>query len=596
MSDENEYSGSGSFVGGSEPEAAKAPKKSSVADRQIVKNNGATVADAKNVDQTQVGKDALAISDSLGNPEPPIGSVLYGVAKEVAPYVLGGLGLKAAWDVLSSNKSQTSNDGANGGWDKTTAGKPANATLGAPAPQATTVPAAATTAAPIPQSAPATGPAPAPLGVPNPSQQVAMPGEQQPQMKYGETKYNVPTASPEVAVAPPAQAAPVAVEPKPLDPVQQAKIDKMAAETALINQRAAQDAEAHANEQRRRDEGHANRLAKDAQRAETKVQEGQGKAFNNQDNTIIANQKEMQQKAALNEQNVPKFKPAPAATEPKAIAEPVKGTNVAVASLLPPENPPATTVISEAAAPASTPVKEGVAPPKWRGGSEGSALQLFGATKKTLEPKHIAGVEVFKDFVGGELAPSTGGTIKEFPQFTEFFKKHTGETLSPNAEGKYPRLTETQVSKLHSGIQSELENAVKGGKLKTLGKGAMAAAGLLGLTEAVQAAQKGDFGPLGEAGFAGLLTKAVGGVAATALTPSEAGAPIVGNTKQQQQNIEVSQRPGVRAYAEILKNRLSGEEYNKAISDFAATNPKRGDYAAMQELFRQQAEKKKAKR
>jgi hypothetical protein len=57
------------------------------------------------------------------------------------------------------------------------------------------------------------------------------------------------------------------------------------------------------------------------------------------------------------------------------------------------------------------------------------------------------------------------------------------------------------MQKLHAGIRTELEDAVKGNKLGTLGKGAMAAAALLGLTGAVQAAQKGDFGPLRQAGF-----------------------------------------------------------------------------------------------
>lgn len=573
MSDENEYSGSGHFVGESEQAAPKAAKKSSVAERQVVKNNDAPVAEAKNVDQQQVGQNAVAISDAMGNPQPPIGDVLTGVGKQLAPYAIGGatmLGLKKAWDVLSSQQAQTSNDGAKGGWDRTTAGKPANAALGAaPAPEAAPVPAAATTATPIPEAAPKAAAVPAATFPATATQQPSISG-------YGTTTTNAPTGAPNVAVAPPAEVAPAPVQPMTKEQRDQISWERSEARKAEL---------------------HANKLAADAKRAEGKIQKSQGQSISAGDAALV---KQGAKNTIINAADA--GVKALAKTTPPATSVAPPAPNLAT-----PAQAPATVAEAQAKGPAigtpqevakaSTPAPtEGIAPPKWRGGSEGSALQLFGATKKTLEPKHMAGLEVFKDFVGGELAPSTGGTIKEFPQFTEFFKKHTGETLSPNAEGKYPRLTESQVSKLHSGIRSELEDAVKGGKLKNLGKGAMAAAALLGLTGAVQAAQKGDFGPLEEAGFSGLLAKAVGGTAATLLTPGEAAAPTVGFTKQEQQTREVAQRPGVRAYAEILKNRLSGEEFNKAISDFAATNPKRGDYAAMQELFRQQAEAKKAKK
>ena len=313
MPDKNEYSGSGSFVGDFEPEAPKAAKKSSVTDRQIVKNNGATVADAKNVDQTQVGKDALAISDALGNPEPPIGSVLYGVAKEVAPYVLGGLGLKAAWDLLSSNKSQTSNDGANGGWGKTIAGKPENATLGAPAPQATTVPAAATTAAPIPETAPA------------------------------------PNVMPEGPAAPPAGT----VE-KPIDPVQQAKIDSIKA----ANERAA---EAHANEQRRKDNAEArSQAAHDAKlavQAEAKSQKSpSGKPFEGDALLEIQSKKNAVAKSIDAEAKLNAIKSAPANVPPVAAAPVVDMPSVAAT---PTATPPAP---SAPIAEAVTPVVESKAP------------------------------------------------------------------------------------------------------------------------------------------------------------------------------------------------------------------------------------------
>ena len=150
-----------------------------------------------------------------------------------------------------------------------------------PAPQA---------AAPTP-----TTPAPAPTGVPTPAPQVAMPGEPQPQMKYGETKYNVPTASPEVPVAPPAEVAPAPVAPKPIDPVQQARLDAIAADQRRKD-------EAHAASERRKDEAHANRLAADAKRNAETVQKSQGKAstsLSNNANALVANVAEGKIKADL---------------------------------------------------------------------------------------------------------------------------------------------------------------------------------------------------------------------------------------------------------------------------------------------------------
>lgn len=113
------------------------------------------------------------------------------------------------------------------------------------------------TVPPVPETTANVVPTPAqPQNVPVPT-----PSEQQPQMKYGETKYNVPVASPEVPVAPPAEVAPAPVQPKPVSELEQLRIEK-----ARFDLEAAKAKEARAAE------AHASRLAADAKRAEAKAQ------------------------------------------------------------------------------------------------------------------------------------------------------------------------------------------------------------------------------------------------------------------------------------------------------------------------------------
>lgn len=467
MSDENEYAGSGHFVGESESVAPKAAKKSSVTERQIVNTNTAPVAEAKPVDQQQVGQNAVAISNAMGNPQPPIGDVTSSVASQLSPYLIGGaavLGLKKAWDVLTNDKGQTSNDGSKGGWDRTTASKPANSSLGS-AP----VPAATTTAEPIPEKAPV-------ATVPSPAPQVTVSAEPQPQIQYGETRINAPTGVPS-PIAPPAEVAPAPVEPKPLSELEQLRLEKARFELEALKAKEARAAELHAN-----------RLAADVKRAETKAQN-------------------KTPSGALSPQDEQMLKSSEKAKIEKAIIADQKATSISkapVASVAPPVAPVATVepVVTQTNAPAQPTAAVPPKGPKWPGGAEGSAVQLFGGTKKNFTPESQAAVEMFKEFVGGPLSmPPTGGTINQIPEASKFYEKYTGEPLPRNAEGKLTRIPEEQMQKLHSGIRSELEQAVNGNKLGTLGKGAMAAAALLGLTGAVQAAQKGDFGPLRQAGF-----------------------------------------------------------------------------------------------
>ena len=95
-----------------------------------------------------------------------------------------------------------------------------------------------------------------------------------------------------------------------------------------------------------------------------------------------------------------------------------------------------------------------------------------------------------------------GGLHPEQKQhFNRFVSERMGVDLK---EGKLPedfRWTTENRNKLAESVQTELQQHAKAGTLGKLGKGALAAATLLGISEAVKAAQKGDYGPLREAGF-----------------------------------------------------------------------------------------------
>ena len=388
-----------------------------------------------------------------------------------------------------------------------------------------------------------------------------------PQNGYSATTLNQPTGvpSPVAGGAPaPAEAAPAPV--KPLDPVAQARVEAIAAEQRRKDAADARAAEAHAAEQRRRDEIHELNKAK---AAETKIQQSQGKASSQ---TSTAEQ--VLQAKALSEKNArdkaitaelktsnakPLGAPAPAVT-PAAVTPPATPTVTPPATATPsvtPTTAPAPEVAPAATTPATTPPAAttpatpetvGKKPPKWPGGAEGSAVQqLFGGTKKTLEPKHLAALELFKDYVGGPLTmPASGGSIHQIDKANSFVEKYSGAPLPRTEDGKLARLPESQIKDIHAGINNELTDAVKNGKLGTLSKGALAAITLLGLTGAVNAAQKGDFGPLREAGFdiggpvaagklgLGLLSKA-GGLGFSALT-------YAGNAGEANEKAQVAKR------------------------------------------------------
>jgi len=348
------------------------------------------------------------------------------------------------------------------------------------------------------------GPTAAPTGVPSAQPQFTVAGQAQPQMQYGQTNTTAPAGAltPLNPVQQPAgEPAIPTTDPKPVDPVVQAKLDAYAAEERRRQL-------AFDNQQRRLDAEHQAKLDKQVASAKPKAKPNE---------TISI--KEITSPAEIPSTDVASRQ----ATQPIVEAGTIKpgkaygSTDVLDQAALK-SQPLIDTEKQLEAAGQSKPASKTKAPVvasaekvaeaaekaklKWPGGSEGSALQqFFGATKKTLSPEHMASLEMFKDYVGGSLAPSTGGTIKEISQANEFVKKYSGSPLPMGENGKLARLPDEQIAKVNEGIRTELEDAVKGGKLSKLGKGAMAAAALLGLTEAVQAAQKGDFGPLRQAGF-----------------------------------------------------------------------------------------------
>jgi hypothetical protein len=242
---------------------------------------------------------------------------------------------------------------------------------------------------PAPQAAAPTAPvpAPAPTGIPQPAPQVAMPGEQQPQMKYGETKYNVPTASPDIPVVPPVEVAPAAVAPL---------TDKQRREKAMA------DLAEH-----RLEEAKKASAAAEVKKTETTVQKSQGKAFNNQDNTILSNAEKIKAEKSIEAAGVTK---APKAAPVASVAPPVVAPPVVA-----PAPVAATPVAPVAAAPAVPPATGSLTKEQkgmknylvsqYGGGPEGEA-----AYKKTIDI--LGEVPAYEKGQGGGLSKEANDTIK----------------------------------------------------------------------------------------------------------------------------------------------------------------------------------------
>lgn len=147
-----------------------------------------------------------------------------------------------------------------------------------------------------------------------------------PAKAYGQQSLNVPTGAPNVAVAPPAEMAPTAVEPKPMSEIERLRVEK-----AQFDLEAARAKEARAAEL------HANRLAADAKRAEASNQKRQGQVKSNisaQDQSILADNAEAKARAAVVASGQPK---PPTASPIGGTAMPIQGAATPPAGTPPPK-------------------------------------------------------------------------------------------------------------------------------------------------------------------------------------------------------------------------------------------------------------------
>jgi hypothetical protein len=278
----------------------------------------------------------------------------------------------------------------------------------------------------------------------------------------------------------------------------------------------------------------------------------------------------------------------PVATTTETPAAPVATDAERVQALKDLEEPATKTtnekIVEAVTTPKETP-KEEFVPRKWPGtskggaGAEGFALQQLGASRATYSKEHAAALEILKDRTNGILTQSpSGGGIHQQDQLSKMYEDYTGKPIPKTEKGGWARIPDSQVAELHAGILNELQEAAKGGKLKSLGKGALAAAALLGISEAVQAAQKGNFGPLKEAGF-DIGIGVLGGPAVMAGQMALTGQTLASGMtpkgqKEFQNRQEILGREGVKDYLQMLKQlNPNPADYTKAAEQYLATNP-----------------------
>jgi hypothetical protein len=262
------------------------------------------------------------------------------------------------------------------------------------------------------------GPAPAPVGVPQVAPQVAMPGAQQPQMQYGATTTNAPTGVPS-PIAPPAEVAPAPVQPKPIDPVQQARLDAISADQRRKD-------EAHAAEQRRKDEAHANRIAKDAQRAEASNQKKQGQVKSNlsqADQGILADNAEAKARAAVVASGQPK---PPTASPIGGTAIPIQGAATPPAGTPPPRAVAPAVTAPELETKLGTPtVTTGSGMPAYQGqGDEKAKMRKEFSTIKDVPSGYVfvpngQNMDIVRNAVGQEAFTTKLGEFGGYPSTTE---------------------------------------------------------------------------------------------------------------------------------------------------------------------------------
>ena len=179
-----------------------------------------------------------------------------------------------------------------------------------------------------------------------------------------------------------------------------------------------------------------------------------------------------------------------------------------------------------------------------------------------------AAFEMAKDrltALGVDLAPvnpetgkkTGGGLIPEgHAALNDFYQTYTGESLP-----KGGKIESEQKLKLYDALKTHLEEAHASGTLKNLGRGAIAAASILGISEAVKAAQRGDNSKLAELGFdVGISAIPPLRLAATALMGTTLQSGKLPNGDRDYS--EVLSRPGVRQVLDNMSKVMTPAQFN----------------------------------
>jgi hypothetical protein len=541
----DEYSGSGHFVGESpaEPSAPAPAKKSSIQER---KSKGVEVKDPN---AEQVAKTATDTVNAMGPVDVPMGEVIGGLANQawntikenpITSTLVGAGGLIAAWKALNNNKPPDDNTPPpKNKFDRTVAGRPANAKLGAPAPTLTEQVPTLTEAVP---SAPVAQPAPT---VATPPATFPAQATQQPLVSgYKPATGNLIEGAPNPIMGAAPAPADIAPEPvKPVDPLVQAKIDAINAEQRRKDT-------THANDQRRADEIHELNKAK---QAEQKIQNSQGKASSQtsvQEQVMAADKLSEKNKLANAVAAASKQPPTTVAAPVAPVATAPAVTTAATPAATPPAatpevTPPATTTPAPTTTPTETPEqtaakKEAVQKAVLGAGEKGAEPWLKGTLGGKNNPERATNlIEHLKSslpegqklaFPVGEDGKSLGGMPSK-QHVIKFTNDLMGTSMDEKAFKEF-RFTEDNLKKMAQTLEEKIKNAPSPEAAKNLQKGfstiaAMAsAAGVtlagLAIYGAYKKAQQGEYkeaAKLGIPAAAGLVSPAMGGLTGAAAEP-----------------------------------------------------------------------------
>lgn len=318
-------------------------------------------------------------------------------------------------------------------------------------------------AEPVVQQAPTVEPVAKPAAPIPELPQATISGQQQPQMQYGQTTLNAPTGTPNPLpagpVAPPAEVAPVAVQPKPIDPVVQARIDSIAAAD------------------RRKEALHQLELEEKRLRIESAKQKSQGQPVSQYSN----DEKQMNQRsqeAKVNKEIIAannKPKTTPAANVEKSLV---------VASQQPPAAPantfPAPAPVANAApAPVVASTTAPVVP---------SAEKVAEAEKLTKEQKGMKNYLVAQ-YGGGPDGEGAYRKVIDILGEVPAFEKGQGGGLSKEANNTIKEWRKSNIEGPKVNLTHDMKKVMKG---------AGGAAVLMALPGFAEAAQRKDMGKMSD--------------------------------------------------------------------------------------------------